>query len=310
VQHGAGTRDLERLGGLIKRMPRTAALVLIGSAAIAALPPLNGFAGEWLLFQSLLRLAIDDGSTGVALLAATGAAALALTGALAVAAFVRAYGITFLAQPKSDGAREAHECSRSMQAGMALLAACALAFGLGAPLLLSLIKPAVEGLAGSAPRPSILGTGALEVERLGGSYAPLAVAIVLGIAGLLPWAFARLAAGPAGRRIAPPWVCGFDIEPRMQYTATAFSKALRIIFQAAIRAERRIALDRPVSPYVVTAVRYEERVSPVYDRFFNRVVGGGLVDLARRVRPFQGGSVRAYLGYVLVTLVVAILLAR
>ena len=96
----------------------------------------------------------------------------------------------------------------------------------------------------------------------------------------------------------------------MQYSATAFSKALRIVFGAVIRAERRVELERPVSPYVVTAVRYEEHLSPVYDRFYNRVVGGGVADLARRVRPFQGGSIRAYLGYVLVTLVVAILLAR
>ena len=104
VQTGTGTRDLERLGGLIRLMPRTAVAVLIGSIAIAALPPLNGFAGEWLLLQSLLPLGQGDATPATATLAAVAAAALALTGALALACFVRAFGVAFLGQARTEAA--------------------------------------------------------------------------------------------------------------------------------------------------------------------------------------------------------------
>src|SRR5439155_25055953 len=99
VDDAAGTRDLEQLGGLIRRMPQTAALFLVGSLAIAALPPLNGFAREGLTFQALLALGTSGRAAAVA--AAAGAALLALTGGLAAACFVRAFGIAFLGRARS-----------------------------------------------------------------------------------------------------------------------------------------------------------------------------------------------------------------
>ena len=125
VQTGSGTRDLERLGGLVRRMPWTTASFLIGSLAIAALPPLNGFVGEWLIFQSLLSLGATTGTALMAVVVAVAAGGLALTAALSLACFVRAFGVGFLAQPRSDASHNAQEVGNSMRAGMALLAATA-----------------------------------------------------------------------------------------------------------------------------------------------------------------------------------------
>ena len=310
VQTATGTRDLERLGGLIKRMPRTAIFVLIGAASISALPPLNGFAGEWLLFQSLLKLGGSDDTAPIATLAGVGAAALALTGALAVACFIRLFGIGFLAQPRTDEAANAHEVSKSMQFGMGLLATCCLFFGIGVTFLLRLIEPVVAQLSADSAPPPVLFARGVSTDSLQGSYAPLFVALGLVVVGILPWAVARGLFGKVGRRIAPPWVCGFRIETGMQYTATAFSKPLRLMFQFVIRPDRTVVIDHPDSPYFVTGVHYDETVRPIYERYIYDNLVRGLFGFSRLIRPMQGGSIRAYLGYVLVTLILVIVLAR
>ena len=121
VQQAAGTRDLDSLGGLARRLPMTAALFGIGALSICALPPFSGFASEWLLLQGFLRgFSAHSAATATALLA--GVAALALTGGLTAAAFVKAFGIGFLGQPRTPGAAAAGEAAPSMLAGTALLA--------------------------------------------------------------------------------------------------------------------------------------------------------------------------------------------
>src|SRR5450830_1135111 len=129
VLHATGTRNMEELGGLIKRMPQTAFFFLVGAVAISALPPLNGFVSEWLTYQALLR---GFGTTDslMRLMFPLSGAMLALTGALAAACFVKAFGITFLAQPRSEHAAQAHEVAFPMRLGMCLLAAACVALGL------------------------------------------------------------------------------------------------------------------------------------------------------------------------------------
>src|SRR5262249_51538647 len=107
VLHATQTRNMEKMGGLIKRMPVTALCFLIGSAAISALPPLNGFASEWIVFQALLG-GFNIPKPEVAVMMPIAVAMLALTGGLAVACFVKAFGITFLAIPRSKEAEHAH----------------------------------------------------------------------------------------------------------------------------------------------------------------------------------------------------------
>lgn len=310
VQVGTGTRDLERLGGLVRRMPRTTGFVIVGAAAIAALPPLSGFASEWTLFQAFLRGGVASGTAGLATLLAVAAAALALTGALAVACFVRFAGVGFLAQPRTEAARTAHEVPSSMQAGMGLLTAGCLLLGLGAPWVWRLVAPVASSLIGERPSSPFVTTDGLAADRLSGGFAPVALAALLLVAGVVPWGYARLTSGPGRSRVSPPWVCGFRLETRMQYTATAFAKPFRLIFQFLIKPDRALSLDHPETPYVTTAVHYDENVRPVYDRYIYTRLTTGVFAGSRKIRPLQSGSIRAYLGYVLVTLVVVILLAR
>src|SRR5439155_25965427 len=126
VVQTTGTRNMDEMGGLIRGMPRTAALFLVGALSIAALPPLNGFASEWMIFQSLLAGASVPYPLMAAMMALA-AGILALTGGLAAACFVKAFGIPFLALPRSPRAAAAREAPLTMQIGMAVLAlACVL----------------------------------------------------------------------------------------------------------------------------------------------------------------------------------------
>src|SRR5207249_2628435 len=145
VLHAAHTRNMEEMGGLIRRMPQTAALFLVGSLAIAALPSFNGLASEWLTFQSLL-VSFQIPARMVNLAFAVSVAALALTGGLAAACFVKAFGITFLALPRSKHAEDARECDWTMRASMGVLAVLCVVFGVAPFMVVSYLKEAAAPL--------------------------------------------------------------------------------------------------------------------------------------------------------------------
>jgi hydrogenase-4 component B len=144
VVHATGTRNMEAMGGLIKRMPWTAACFLVGSSAIAALPPLNGFVSEWLTFLALFQNTRLD-AVGQNVVFTLGIASLALTGGLAMVCFVKAFGITFLALPRSDAAAGAHEASPPMRLAMLALAAACVALGLGPTLVVPVLALRLVG---------------------------------------------------------------------------------------------------------------------------------------------------------------------
>jgi len=174
VVHATGTRNMEAMGGLIKRMPWTAACFLIGSAAIAALPPLNGFVSEWLTFLALFQNMRLE-SVGQNLVFTLGIASLALTGGLAMACFVKAFGITFLALPRSDAAAGAHEASPPMRLAMLALAAACVALGLGPTLVVPVFGAvACRASLRASPRrrsPSSLPRRSSSPSRPSGSWA-------------------------------------------------------------------------------------------------------------------------------------------
>jgi len=174
VLHGTGTRDMELLGGLIKRQPWTATCFLVGAIAIAGLPPLNGFVSEWLIFQALLQNDLLSWPT-MNLVFALAIAGLALAAGLAVACFVKAFGITFLALPRSEAAATAHDAAPTMRAAMLVTAAGCAALALGA----SWVVPALGAVGATliaAPPPVTLGPWlTLEVS---GDFATLSVPAV------------------------------------------------------------------------------------------------------------------------------------
>lgn len=309
VQKATHTRDLERLGGLIHRMPWTAGTFLIGAAAISALPPLNGFASEWLTFQSLLQLGtIASGPAG-----ATGAAAaaglLALTGGLAALCFVKAFGVAFLGVPRSDAASGAREVNRPMLGGMALLAALCFALGLAPTFMLRLLSPVTQALLGGTALPPV-GLLIVPPER-SGSLAPLGLLALVTTLGVMGMILARWLGGSPGRtRIAPPWVCGGVLTPTMQYSATALSQPISLVFRGLIRPVRKVSRSYAIAPYFVTALRHEFSVQPIYAWHFYRPAVRGLLWISQQVRVFQSGGLRLYLAYMLATLVAVLFLTR
>lgn len=306
VLHSTGLRNMEEMGGLIKRMPRTALFFLIGAVAISALPPLNGFVSEWLTYQSLLQ-GFNATTSLSRLLFPIAAALLALTGALAAACFVKAFAITFLAQPRSAHCSEAHEASPTMLMGMGLLSALCFGLGLFPSQFVRIFDSLTLELTGRAISGQI-GSGTMVMSGLGSgaeTFAPVGIAVaalcLLPIPLVLWWWFGRGAA----RRIGPTWDCGLrGLTPRMEYTATGFSKPLRMIFRGIFRPHRALRSSFEFSRYFTTTIRFESRVEENFEKRFYRPMQRLILIGSRRMRALQAGSLQAYLIYIFVTLLI------
>src|SRR5262245_47631780 len=222
VMRATRTRNMEEMGGLIKRMPVTALCFLIGAAAISALPPLNGFASEWIVFQSLLE-GFNIPKPEVAMIMPIAVGMLALTGGLAVACFVKAFGVTFLAIPRSQEAEHAKEAPLSMRAGMALLALACVALGLAPFAVVPVMGKLLPGLDGLADTRMDFTLG-LSLASPNG-FAKMSPALVAtGLLTLLCIAPLVMLLLRANRklRVSESWGCGRIWQtPRMEYTATA-----------------------------------------------------------------------------------------
>jgi hydrogenase-4 component B len=298
-----GTVDLERLGGLWRRLKWTAPLFLIGCAAIVALPPLNGFVSEWLTFQGLIGgFALSDPSTRIVLLCAT--AGLALTGGLAAACFVKVFGVAFLGRSRRPEKPHSSETEKERFDGatfaQALLAACCVVFGLVPTLaVVSLARVAAATLGA----PTIAGVTASPLASL--PVLPIAL-IALPAAGAL--ACLMLASRLGLRRVAT-WTCGSPVTPAAQYTATAFSKPLRMIFAFILQPEHRRLVESGPSPWFPARIVYQIESRDVIDEGA-RWLGAFALRAARRSRALQSGSLRLYLAYAVAALVLVVALAR
>ena len=306
------TKNIEELGGLIKRLPWTAFFFLIGAAAISALPPLNGFVSEWLTFQALL-LGFHAPGLAVKIVVPLSVALLALTGALAAACFVKAFGISFLGLPRSQKAAQAVESPPSMLTPMGFLALLCVLFGIAPGLVLALLNPFVPSLTGgeSAGQAS-MGTGLLLTPPgSASSVSPALLAASLLAVTVVPIALGALLGGKLRRRSAMTWACGLPkIEPRMQYSATGFSKPLRMIFRNIFRASHEIEISEETSPYFHPQIRFELKTESVFMKYLYEPLNALVLRAARPLRRLQTGRTQSYLLYIFVILVLLLLFAR
>lgn len=310
VVHAAGTRDMEQLGGLVKPMSWTAAFFLLGACAISGLPPLNGFASEWLLFHSFLGGALQARPL-VALMMPAAIAALALSAGLAAACFVKAFGISFLALPRSSKAAAAHEASVPMLAGMALAAVCCIALGLVPGTVSGAIgralgpTGAIAGSLASSGSASVL-TSPVQLGQI--SPAMLGVLVVLSAAGGLGVAWA--VGGLRSLRREDTWGCGRITQvARMEYTATAFAEPLRRVFREIFRPTEDLTIDtHPESRYFVREMRYQSELDPWVERVLYARVTGAFQRAAMRARALQSGSLHLYVTYVFCALLALLVL--
>jgi hydrogenase-4 component B len=306
VVMATGTRQIEQLGGLLRRMPWTAVFFLIGAMAISGLPPLNGFASEWLTFQAFLFGFRGSAEPLVHLLFPIGGALLALTTALAAACFVKAFGMTFVALPRSPMADAARESSLVMLAPQAWLAACCIGLGLFPGFVLRVLEVVMVSLPGLQP-PTDLVHGGLGMASGLVSFDHV-IPVMLGMALVAAWAFTGFLTARKGpvRRVST-WGCGGLLTARTEYTATAFSKPLMMIFRAVYRPTREVEALSDVSPYFPQEVRYHAEIEPTFERHVYRPVVQAVLRIATGMRVLQAGSLHAYLGYVIAMVVSLVL---
>lgn len=312
VLHATGTRNMEEMGGLIKRMPYTSLFFLIGSAAISALPPLNGFASEWLVFQSLLA-GFNIPTPEVAVVMPIAVGVLALTSGLAAACFVKAFGIPFLAIPRSREAEHAHESPPSMLAGMAILAFACVALGLAPFVAVPALGRVLTGLGGLPDTHAVFTLNlSLVTPNNFASMSPILVTLgLLVLLGLVPLVMLVFRVNRR-LRVSDSWGCGrVGQTPRMEYTATAFAEPLRRVFAELYRPTKELSIDfHPDSKYFVQSIEYRSEITPWFEKALYWPLLWFIRFCAAVTRRMQSGSVHMYLVYVTVALLILLLIAR
>ncbi|MGH9170771.1 MAG: proton-conducting transporter membrane subunit [Acidimicrobiales bacterium] len=311
VEHATGTRDLDKLGGLVHTLRRSAVISLVGTMGIAALPPLNGFVSEWLIFQGLFQgFRVDNNLISVLILLA--AATLGLTAGLAVLAFARAFGVGFLGMPRSAEAAAASESGQPVL-GPALLAVACVALAIGAPAVLLGLDRVVRNVTGVQLRPILL-PGNLTVIPAHTDFAafsPTYLAVFLVAVTVVPLAI-YLAGRPRGStRKVPVWDGGIvSYKARMQYTATTFSNPVKVTFERLYQPEVHIdrASDDPAGRS--GPVHYRAQVTPLFEKYLYAPAVRAIRAVAGFLRPIQSGDVNLYLLYILVVVVVAYFVYR
>ncbi|NCP86570.1 hydrogenase 4 subunit B [bacterium] len=304
VLHATHTRDMEMMGGLIKKMPYTAFFFLVGAAAISALPPLNGFASEWLILQSLLG-GFSISAPGIRVLLPVAVGMLALTSGLAAAGFVKAFGITFLALPRSAAAEHAHEAPLSMKVGMGILALTCFGLGLAPFAIVPVIGGALNGI-GGLPDTRAAFTLNVSLQTPAGFGQMSSTLILLGLLALfalIPLVMKILRVNPK-LRVSDSWGCGrVGQTPRMEYTATSFAEPLRRVFSELYRPTKEVTIDfNPESKYFVQSIDYKSDIRPWFEEFLYEPLLQKVRGWSRQVRQLQSGSLHGYLAYLFIAL--------
>ncbi|MDD3518533.1 MAG: hydrogenase 4 subunit B [Chromatiales bacterium] len=299
ILHGTHERDLDQMGGLLRVMPWTGVSFLVGCLSIAALPPFNGFASEWMTFQAALQ-AWHLESGVLRSLIPISAAMLALTGALGAACFVKVYGVAFLGQARSRHIRGAHRPPVGMRVGQGVLVLLCLAFGLLPTTVVGVIEAVPRQLFGQV-LPQATAHGWMWLTPIApqtASYAaPLIAFVLVLLLGLAFW-LSRLGLLRRVRR-CDPWDCGnAPPTPRMQYTSTAFAQPMRRVFGLLFRIEEGVETQKDGS------LRYRLNVSDRAWEIFYVPIARAVELAAARIVRLQSGNVRIYLGWTLVTLLV------
>ncbi|MCE8424456.1 MAG: hydrogenase 4 subunit B [Candidatus Methanoperedens sp.] len=299
------TKNIEDMGGLIKKMPWTALFFLIGSISISALPPFNGFVSEWLTFQAqLLGINLSDNITKIAILSS--GAALALTSALAAACFVKAFGISFLALPRSEHALHAKEVPGSMLSGMGILAVLCIALGILPFYFVGILDNIATPLVGTSVISKI--TFDLSIATATGSFSTVWLFLALFIFLPVPLILALAFGGKTASKTYETWGCGQPATTgRNEYTATAFSKPIRMWFVNIYRPHREIHTTYAGSPYFKERFTFESEIEPIFEKYLYLPLAWLVLALSRSLRIIQTGSIQLYLLYILITLVVSLI---
>lgn len=308
------TRNMEEYGGLIQKMPYTAFFFLIGAISISALPPFNGFASEWLTFQSLIS-GIGSEAMMIKLSFVIATTFLAFTGGLAAACFVKAFGISFLARPRSHEAEQVTESGWNMQIGMAIPAVLTLVLGVLASPIMVFLTAITANLKGFSENKQTLisGNGVISIDNLLTFFNMPTVLIWLILGFIITWIMVYIFSRQQKSVIYNTWECGAPgLTPRMEITSTAFARSLIVMFGGILRPtkqnqieysdadSRYFTLSKTVT--LITPNLYEEKVYRPIQNLINF--------LSEKTAKIQSGNLNQYIAYIFVILALLLIWAR
>ncbi|MCZ0755000.1 hydrogenase 4 subunit B [Anoxybacillus sp. J5B_2022] len=307
VLYATHTKNINELGGLIRRMPWTAVLFLIGGMSLAAFPPLNGFMSEWATFQSLLHLSFSLHSPIWKTVGGLAAATLGLTGAFVAGSVVKHFGTAFLALPRTSHAAKANEVPLAMRFGMVVLAGGTVVFGVWPGLVLRMTNQIVENYF----HQSLTGHAMLyvpfhrSVESISLGWMTIIFLAIL----LLLIALLRVSVGKSNNHYDETWNCGTPLVPTMEYTGTSYSHPVLMIFKRLYGIERKIDVQGEYA-YYPKRIRHRLKIEAIIETKLYRPLIRGTVWLSQRLRAIQNGNLQSYLAYMIITLIVLLLWIR
>jgi hydrogenase-4 component B len=295
-ERAVGSLELDRLGGLLGRLPWTGGAFFVGAVAIAGLPPLNGFASEWSTLQSLVHVPAYGGVAG-GTAGAVALAALAATAALAALCFVKVVGLVLLGPARRDAVARADEAPVAMRAGIVALAGGCVLLGIAPGLLFG----SLVGLAPwSSEAPTTVGLDLPGTGDFRSGGVALALVALVGALALL-----------RGRRVAAPaptWACGQLVERQLDWTSAGFTKPLRLVLENVLQPEREITVSTERG--VVTEVAYEGRVPHLFEERLYRPLTALAMVGAHHARGVQSGRLGTYVAYLLGLVLVLLAAAK
>lgn len=307
VLSATGERNMEKLGGLIHRMPVTGVAFLIGCVAISALPPLNGFVSEWLMFQAILR-SPELPQWGLKILVPGIGGLMALSAALTAACFVKAFGISFLGRPRSAAAERAQEVDRFSLAAMLVFAALCLVIGVLPGFVIDILSFVTAGLIGDRvpTQADVSWLSIVPFAEARSSYNGMLVFVFVGVSASLAAACIHRFASRAVRR-GPAWGCGFsDVTPAMQYTAGSFAQPIRRVFGTIVfRAREKVEMPAPGD---MAPARFTLQTRDLFWNGIYMPIAGAVVVAAERLNFLQFLTIRRYLSLVFLALVTLLLM--
>ncbi|MGR5298833.1 hydrogenase 4 subunit B [Vibrio mediterranei] len=304
------TKNMEKMGGLAKLMPYTAITFLIGTMAISALPPLNGFVSEWFIYQSLFSMSQQSNIT-MLVAGPTAIVMLAITGALACMCFVKVYGICFSGMPRTELASNAKEVTWPMITGCVILALLCLVLGIGSPWISPYISAIATQTLNAAPIVVKSGVSLHPVSTTQAILSTPVIAVGLLVLLVVPAAVLAFFKGGAqmeNRHQGDPWACGYTFEKEMTVSAGGITQALRHMFAPVYRIRKQLDPSGWMGRSLSVATSSATYVEPLFDRYLIQPCCVAAMSLSGWVRKMQGGDFRIYCLYIVITLIVLLCL--
>jgi len=306
------TRNIEEYGGIIKYMPQTAMFFLIGSMAISALPPFNGFFSEWLTYQALFQgvAQLNLSFQGIFIIAAS---SLAFTGGLALTCFVKAFGIIFLARPRSTKVSSIKESPLSMRIGMGFLALMSILFGLFSGYTSRLLEKIGKDLSIFKDTNYFTSASFYQGIDIKNSFASVSAPIIFVVLIIIIFAVIFIFTFVINKnqkiKIENTWGCGLNLNKRAEITATGFARSIILVFKGILKPsiQNEVEYHDADSRYLPKSRVITIHVKNIYNYYFYQPLRNIINIISLKTKNIQSGNINAYISYIFIALIIALL---